>query len=137
MDRFLSQIRCYKHECIYGIDFGHNPEYKHYQTHHNRSMDLYREIVGRLWRHVIHWNSENIQRIVFIGTLNSQLLTVCPSCGPGSIPNHGGAFEGTFPWLIALCQPVLSQRGRQWLNLPSMTSHSLWTARRKAEANEK
>ena len=31
-----------------------------------------------------------------------------------------------FPWLIALCQPVLSQRGRKWLNLPSITPHNLW-----------
>jgi len=41
-------------------------------------------------------------------------------------------FKG-FCWLIALCQPVLSQRGRKWLNLLSKTPHSLWTARRKAE----
>ena len=41
-------------------------------------------------------------------------------------------FKG-FPWLIALCQPVLSQRGRKWLNLPSKTPHNLWTARRRAE----
>jgi len=51
----------------------------------------------------------------------------------GSIPSHGGVFQGIFPWLIALCQPVLSQRGRKWLNLPSMTPPSLWTVRRKAE----
>ena len=38
-----------------------------------------------------------------------------------------------FPWLIALCQPILSQRGRKWLNLPSMTPHYLWAARRNAE----
>jgi len=42
-------------------------------------------------------------------------------------------FKGLNPWLIALWQPVLSQRGRKWLNLPSMTPHNLWTARRKAE----
>ena len=42
-------------------------------------------------------------------------------------------FQGIFPWLIALCQPVLSQRGRKWLNLPPMTPPNLWTARRKAE----
>jgi len=34
-------------------------------------------------------------------------LTVCPSRGPGSIPS--GVFQGIFPWLITLCQPVLSQ----------------------------
>ena len=59
-------------------------------------------------------------------------LTVCPPRGPGSIPSHG-VFQGIFPWLITLYQPVLSQRGRKWLNLPSMTPHNLWTARRKAQ----
>ena len=49
------------------------------------------------------------------------------------IPSHGGVFQGIFPWLIALCQPVLSQCGRKWLNLPSKTPHNLCTARRKAE----
>jgi len=38
-------------------------------------------------------------------------LTVCPLCWPGLIPGHGGVFQGIFPWLIMLCQPVLSQ---QW-----------------------
>jgi len=28
---------------------------------------------------------------------------------------------------------VLSQRGRKWLNLSSMTSHNLWKLRRKVE----
>jgi len=60
-------------------------------------------------------------------------LTVCPPRGPGSIPSHGGVFQGIFPWLIVLCRPVLSQRGRKWLKLPSMTTHNLRTARRKAE----
>jgi len=27
-------------------------------------------------------------------------LTVCPPCGPGSIPGHGGALQGIFLWLI-------------------------------------
>ena len=48
-------------------------------------------------------------------------------------PNHSGVFQGIFPWLITLCQPVLSQRGRKWLVLSSMTPHNLWTARGKAE----
>jgi len=60
-------------------------------------------------------------------------ITVRPPRGPVSIPSHGGVFQGIIPWLIALCQPVLSQRGRKWLNLPSKTSHNLWTVRRKAE----
>jgi len=47
--------------------------------------------------------------------------------------SHGGVFQGIFPWLIALCQSVLSQRGRKWLKLPSKIPHNLWTARRKAE----
>jgi len=62
---------------------------------------------------------------------------VCPPRGPGSIPSHGGVFQGIFLWLIALCQPVLSQRGRKWFNLPSMTPHNLWTARRKAEVQQR
>jgi len=28
------------------------------------------------------------------------------------------------PWSIALCQPILSQRDRNWLNLPSMASRN-------------
>jgi len=31
------------------------------------------------------------------------------------------------------CRPVLNQRGRKCLNLPSMASDNLWTSRRKAE----
>jgi len=45
-------------------------------------------------------------------------LTVCPLRGPGSIPSHGEVFQGIFSWLITLCQPVLSQRGRKGLNPP-------------------
>jgi len=61
-------------------------------------------------------------------------LAVCPPCpGPGSIPSHGGVFQGIFLWLITLCQLVLSQCGRKWLNLPSMTPQNLWTVRRQAE----
>jgi len=52
---------------------------------------------------------------------------------PGSIPSHSGVVQVIFPWLITLYQPVLSQRGRKWLNLSSMRPHNLWTARRKAE----
>jgi len=55
--------------------------------------------------------------------------TFCPPCGPGLIPSHGGVFQEVFPRLITLCQPVLSQRGRQWLDLPSMTPHNLWRHR--------
>ena len=59
-----------------------------------------------------------------------------PPRGPGSIPSHGGVFQGIFPWLIALCRPVLIQRGRKWLNRPSKTPHNLWTASRKAEVQQ-
>jgi len=41
-------------------------------------------------------------------------------------------FKGFFP-MITLCQPVLSQRGRKWLNLLSKTPHNLWTVRKKAK----
>jgi len=57
----------------------------------------------------------------------------CPLCGPGLIPGCGGVFQGIFSWLITLCQPVLSQCGRKWLNLPSMAPQNWWTVRRKAE----
>jgi len=51
-------------------------------------------------------------------------MNVCPLCGPGLIPSHGGVFQRIFPWLIMLCQPVLSQGSRKWLNLPSSgTAH--------------
>jgi len=63
-------------------------------------------------------------------------LAVCPLRGPGSIPSHGRVFQVIFPWLITLCQPVLSvlsQPGSKWLNLPSMVPHNLRILRRKAE----
>jgi len=43
----------------------------------------------------------------------------------GSIPGRGEVFQEIFPCLIALCQPVLSQRGRKGINLPSMAPHNL------------
>jgi len=45
-------------------------------------------------------------------------FTVCFPCGIGSIPSHSGVFQWIFPWLITLCQPDLSQRGRKRLNPP-------------------
>jgi len=33
-------------------------------------------------------------------------FTVCPLRGLGLIPSHSGVFQGIFPWLITLCQPV-------------------------------
>jgi len=58
--------------------------------------------------------------------------TVCPTRGTGTVPRCGRVFRGIFPWLITLCQPVLSQCGGKWLNLPSLAPHSLWTSKRKA-----
>ena len=50
-------------------------------------------------------------------------LTVCPPCGPGPIP-----------WLITLCQRVLSQHGRKWHDFPARAPYyDLWTSRRKAK----
>jgi len=49
-------------------------------------------------------------------------LTVCFPLWPGSIPGPGRLFQGIFPWLITLCQPVLSQRGRKWLDLDPLNS---------------
>ena len=46
----------------------------------------------------------------------SMNLTICPPCGPGSIPSYDRAQHGIFPWLITLCQPTLSQRGRKRAN---------------------
>ena len=51
--------------------------------------------------------------------------TFCPLSGPGLISSHGGVFQGIYRWLIALCQPILSQCGKKWLNLPSKVSHDL------------
>ena len=61
------------------------------------------------------------------------IFAVCPRCDPDSIPSYSRVFKGIFPWLIILCQPVPSQRGKKWLNLPSMASNNLWKSRRKAE----
>ena len=44
-------------------------------------------------------------------------------------------FHGIFPWLVTLCQPVLSQRVGKWLKLPSMAPHNLWTLKRKAKVH--
>jgi len=60
-------------------------------------------------------------------------LTVRLPLGPGSVPGHGGVFQGIFPWLITLCQPALSQSDRKWLNLPSMAPHDLRKLRKTAE----
>jgi len=51
----------------------------------------------------------------------------------GFNPDSSGVFLGIFPWLITLCQPVMSQRGRKWFHLSSMVPHTLWKSRRKAE----
>ena len=53
----------------------------------------------------------------------SVLSTVC-SLAFVQFPDHDGVFHVSFPWLITLCQPVLSQRGRKWLNLLSMAPHN-------------
>ena len=64
-------------------------------------------------------------------------LIVCPLCGPGSTPGDGRVFRGISPWLITLCQLVLSQRGRKWLNLPSVAPHNLWNSRKTAEVQSR
>ena len=39
-----------------------------------------------------------------------------------------------FPWLITICQPVLSQCGRKMAHSPPpMAPHNLWTSKSKAE----
>jgi len=50
--------------------------------------------------------------------------TFCPLSGPGLISSHGGVFQGIYRWLIALCQPILSQCGKKWLNFPSINYHT-------------
>jgi len=45
-------------------------------------------------------------------------LTICPLCGQGLIPGHGGVFQGIFFRLITLCQPTLSQHGRNGSRSP-------------------
>jgi len=77
----------------------------------------------------------------------------CPKCLQQPLPHHHQYYVNTcyiyiyiyiylfiylsviwdFSWLITLRQPVLSQRGKNWLNLPSMAPHNLWTPRRKGE----
>jgi len=70
---------------------------------------------------IAQWENEWISRSVL-------------SAARVQLPATAEYLQGIFPWLIALCQPVLSQRDRKWLNLPSVASHNLWTLRRKAEA---
>jgi len=53
----------------------------------------------------------------------------------GSIPIHSKVCQGIFPWLITFCQSDLSQRGRKWPNLSSMTPLNLWTSRRLKSDN--
>jgi len=47
-------------------------------------------------------------------------LTVCPLDGPGPIPDCGGVFQGTSPWLITLCQPILHEPAWQKVALPPL-----------------
>jgi len=50
----------------------------------------------------------------------------CPLRGPCPTPvDVAGYFKGFFSRLITLYQPVLSQRGRKWVNLPAMAPHNL------------
>ena len=36
-------------------------------------------------------------------------------------------------WLITVCQPILNQRGRKWLNLPLIAPRNLFALRRKVK----
>ena len=60
-------------------------------------------------------------------------LTVWLPCGPGSIPGHGKGFFRDFPLADHTLPTRSSQRGRKWLNLPSMAPHNPRISRRKAE----
>jgi len=62
-------------------------------------------------------------------------LTVCPPCGQSSIPGYARVFREISPWMITLCQLVLSQRDRKWFDFPSMAPLNLWTSRKKAEVD--
>ena len=77
-------------------------------------------VLSMVWVMIAQWENKWISLSVL-------------SVGPGSILSHGGVFQRSFTWLTTLCQPVLSQRGRKYLNLPSMAPHNLWTASRKAK----
>ena len=57
-------------------------------------------------------------------------LTVRLLRGTGLTPSRVGTFQGIFPWLITLCQPVLRQHGRKLPTLPSTASHNLLKLRR-------
>jgi len=97
----------------------------------NTTQVKFRVYNGNVGKMIAQWDgSLSVLPVAMIGQWDSSLSVLL---GPGSIPNHSGVFQGIFPWLITLCQPILSQRGRKWLNLPSMTPHNLWTARRKAK----
>ena len=56
-------------------------------------------------------------------------LTVCPLHGRVQFPAVVEYLKGFFPWVMTFYQPVWSQCGRRWLNLPSMTPQNLWSSR--------
>ena len=65
------------------------------------------------------------------GRMNESLCLSSPWAGFNS--QLWQSISRDFLWLITLCQPILSQRCRKWLNLPSMSPHNVRTARKKTE----
>jgi len=55
-------------------------------------------------------------------------LTVCPLRDLDLIADCGGVFQGIFPWLIALGQPIPSQRDRELrrTEIRRLRSHELF-----------
>jgi len=92
---------------------------------------------------ITQWENECIsQSVLLLGLVSIAQwenkcisLSVLPVARVQFPCSHGGVFQEYFLWLIILCQTVLSQRGRKWLNLPSMAPHNLWKSRRKAEVH--
>ena len=72
-------------------------------------------------------SSTELDRRSYSSVREWMYLTVCPLCGLSSTPSpgSGGIFRRSFPWLITLCQPVLSQQ-RKWPNLPQRPISNQW-----------
>jgi len=89
-------------------------------------------VFSMAWVMIAQWGNECISLSVFsmAWVMIAQWGNECTSLSVLSIAwvkfpaVHGGVFQKIFPWLITLCQPVLSQHGKKWFNLSPTTQHN-------------
>jgi len=86
--------------------------------------------------HLIHVNLEfacfnNISHDSSVGKW--AYLTACPLRGLGSISSRDWVLQGIYPWLITLCQHILSQSDKNGSISYLMAPHNLCTLSWKVE----